>query len=470
MAENRPAPPPACTSSRPPGRNFGSVDVRARLGHALGDAAGAAHDLAARELQRLVELASSTRSRSSRPRRTPARARGRRRGWRRSRAAASGGARVRRQAASDARERLGVARHLVDDAPRALAGEQRDGRRRRARSRARRASGSHGEPSSSSAKQNESLPGLPCAARSTPPGRPPPTLRMTSCSARPMVEVGPVALAEHVHAAVHPDAPGGSARCTIITGPTGIVVASTPWMLNSSVQVASTRGEHQRQVLGLAAGHHRVDRDLLDRALDEVGRHDGDDVVGRAGRALEHPQHARLGRRHDRQAVGPAAVEQRLQLVLERRRARRGGSAARDPRTARAARRPGRGRPTAIRSPDACTGRSAPRSVTPVSACHEGREPSRRCGRPRRRPRRGSASARSRCRGATRRRGRRRGSASTPAGNVGSSCVYTVRAAPDSRSWRSTGATSTQVAHSSLTTTTMPSGSDTFGRYPRCET
>src|SRR5207248_5151937 len=36
-------------------------------------------------------------------------------------------------------------------------------------------SGSHGEPSSSSAKQNVYLPGLPRVARSTPPGRPPPT-------------------------------------------------------------------------------------------------------------------------------------------------------------------------------------------------------------------------------------------------------------------------------------------------------
>ena len=47
--------------------------------------------------------------------------------------------------------------------------------------------GSHGERSSSSAKQNVYLPGLPIVARSTPPGRPPPMLRITNCSARPMV-------------------------------------------------------------------------------------------------------------------------------------------------------------------------------------------------------------------------------------------------------------------------------------------
>ena len=56
-------------------------------------------------------------------------------------------------------------------------------------------------------------------------------------------------------------------------------------MLNSSVHAAFDRGEHDRQVLGPAAGHHRVDRDLLDRALDEVGRDDRDDVVGSRGRA-----------------------------------------------------------------------------------------------------------------------------------------------------------------------------------------
>ena len=48
-------------------------------------------------------------------------------------------------------------------------------------------SGSHGEPASSSAKQNVYLPGFPSVALSTPPGLPPPTLRITSWRARPMV-------------------------------------------------------------------------------------------------------------------------------------------------------------------------------------------------------------------------------------------------------------------------------------------
>ncbi len=49
------------------------------------------------------------------------------------------------------------------------------------------ANDSQGEDSSSSAKQKEYLPGWPSVARSTPPGLPPPTLRITSCKARPMV-------------------------------------------------------------------------------------------------------------------------------------------------------------------------------------------------------------------------------------------------------------------------------------------
>src|SRR4030088_2708061 len=41
-------------------------------------------------------------------------------------------------------------------------------------------SGSQGDPASSSAKQKLYLPGFPSVARSTSPGRPPPTLRITN--------------------------------------------------------------------------------------------------------------------------------------------------------------------------------------------------------------------------------------------------------------------------------------------------
>ena len=50
---------------------------------------------------------------------------------------------------------------------------------------------------------------------------------------------------------------------------------------------------------------------------DEVRRHDSDDLVRRPIGAVEHAQHTRFGRRDDRKAVAPSAVEHRLGLVLE---------------------------------------------------------------------------------------------------------------------------------------------------------
>jgi hypothetical protein len=76
------------------------------------------------------------------------------------------------------------------------------------------------------------------------------------------------------------------------------------------------RSEHHAQVLGLAARHHGVDRDLLDRAGHQIGRHDRDQFVRGPRRAFEHREHAALGRRDQRQAVGPAARVHRLALVL----------------------------------------------------------------------------------------------------------------------------------------------------------
>src|SRR6185436_11725512 len=100
-------------------------------------------------------------------------------------------------------------------------------------------SGSHGEPASSSAKQNVYFPGPPNAARSMPPGTPPPTLRTTSCSARPIVALArlpcPMQLTPlfmPICAAIGP--------FTTITGPEKYVVHRRPCMLNASVQAAST--------------------------------------------------------------------------------------------------------------------------------------------------------------------------------------------------------------------------------------
>jgi hypothetical protein len=70
------------------------------------------------------------------------------------------------------------------------------------------------------------------------------------------------------------------------------------------------------QVLRLAAGEHRIDRDLLHRGRPQVRRDDGDSLVRGSRRTGQHPQHQNLGGRHHRQSVAPAAVEHRLVFVL----------------------------------------------------------------------------------------------------------------------------------------------------------
>ena len=85
------------------------------------------------------------------------------------------------------------------------------------------------------------------------------------------------------------------------------------------VQRRLGRRQHDRQIFRLAAGHHGVDRHLLDRAGLEVGRHEAQHFARIAGRAVEHGEHPRLGRRHHRQPVRPAAVVGGLDLVLQRR-------------------------------------------------------------------------------------------------------------------------------------------------------
>ncbi len=102
-----------------------------------------------------------------------------------------------------------------------------------------------------------------------------------------------------------------------ITGPTGIVVASTPWMLNSSVQIASiTVSTH-----GRCSGRQPAITAEMATFSTVTSTRSGGTVAttssGSARGAVEHPQHALLGRWHDGQAVGPAAREHRLDVVLE---------------------------------------------------------------------------------------------------------------------------------------------------------
>ena len=171
----------------------------------------------------------------------------------------------------------------------------------------------HGAVSSRrSAKHMPSLPGWPCAARSSMPGRPPPTLRTTSCSARPAV--------------IDARSPWPSTltrRC----GSRGSRRRRRPgrrdawWRAGRASRSVSSHTASTRRARpgspGLAARHHRVDGDLLDRRLAAVGRHDADDVLRVARRVVEHRDDALGRRRHDRQAVGQAALVERLERVLE---------------------------------------------------------------------------------------------------------------------------------------------------------
>ena len=81
--------------------------------------------------------------------------------------------------------------------------------------------------------------GLPRVERSTPPVDAPPTLRTTSRNARPMVALArlpapkaPSFIFMPIFSRIGP--------LMIITGAAPMVVAVTPWMLNASVQAAST--------------------------------------------------------------------------------------------------------------------------------------------------------------------------------------------------------------------------------------
>ena len=78
------------------------------------------------------------------------------------------------------------------------------------------------------------------------------------------------------------------------------------------------RREHDRQILGTAARHHRVDRHLLDGRAAVVGRDLAHEVLAIAGGAGQHPLHALARRRDHGQAVGDALVEPDLEIVHDR--------------------------------------------------------------------------------------------------------------------------------------------------------
>ena len=68
------------------------------------------------------------------------------------------------------------------------------------------------------------------------------------------------------------------------------------------------RGQHGREVLRQAAGHHRVDRGVLHAALAACRGVPRDDLFGWAAGDGEKALDPLAGGRHDGQAVGPALL------------------------------------------------------------------------------------------------------------------------------------------------------------------
>ena len=94
-------------------------------------------------------------------------------------------------------------------------------------------------------------------------------------------------------------------------------MASRPCRAKASVHAASTAASTTGRCSGRQPAITALTATFSTVHVDEVGRDDGDDLGGVARRAREHAQHPLLGRRDDRQSVGPAAVVHRLELVLE---------------------------------------------------------------------------------------------------------------------------------------------------------
>ena len=69
------------------------------------------------------------------------------------------------------------------------------------------------------------------------------------------------------------------------------------------------RGDDQRERRGLAAGHYRVDRELVERRHAPERRHHAQRSIAR--RSTQHRPHSSFGRRDDRQAVAPLPFAER---------------------------------------------------------------------------------------------------------------------------------------------------------------
>ena len=176
--------------------------------------------------------------------------------------------------------------------------------------------GAQGLRSSHSANASVYFIGVPRVERSVPPGRAPPTLRMTRRSARPMAAFARLPC---------PIAP----ICMFMPrrwrmGPFTIHRRSRahrrrPHAVGIELLGAAgfDRRDDDRQVLGLTARHDRVDRHLLDGRRREVRGDDRNQVLSVPRGAREHAQDALGGRGDHGEAVGqPLVVQEFVQVVV----------------------------------------------------------------------------------------------------------------------------------------------------------
>ena len=171
------------------------------------------------------------------------------------------------------------------------------------RNRARRAAAPGQASPHRSAKQKPSLPGWPRTARSFSPGPAAADVAHDQLEGPADRRVGAVALPERVAAAVHAR-PSRHRAVDDQDRADGMGRRQHAVDVEAGAQAASTRREHDRQILRRAARHDRVDRDLLDRRLALVRWHDADDLLGVAPRARRASHDPLGGRRDDRQPVG----------------------------------------------------------------------------------------------------------------------------------------------------------------------
>ena len=121
----------------------------------------------------------------------------------------------------------------------------------------------------------------------------------------------PIAVAERIERPVHSDL---AARIAVDHDEDGAAAGTRggPVQGEFLAQHRGQRGHHDGEVRRQAAGHHRVDRDLLRGDRPRAHRLHADEVIGRQDGAVETCAHRGFGRGHDGEPVGPAARVEEL--------------------------------------------------------------------------------------------------------------------------------------------------------------